>query len=101
MQVGLGQVDAQVIEKLPPRNSKDNKNTYYTLLLGGLGWSQRFACSPAVYNSVVQGDGRLLRFTGPLNGTKATRSGSSFADDLQQLTVEQVGEVPPPKAKQQ
>lgn len=94
MQVGLGQVDAQVIEKLPPRNSKDGKNTYYTLLVGDVGWSQRMACNLAVYNAVVAGDKKTYRFTGPLTGTRATRSGSNFADDMQQLTLESVKEAP-------
>jgi hypothetical protein len=98
--VGIGQVVGFVTEKPDPRVATNGKSTYYNLQLADIGWTQRFACSLAVYNSVVVGDKRY-QFNGKLNPMKATRAGGTFPDDVQSLVLESVKDHVPAAAAQQ
>lgn len=102
--MGYARVDAFVLEKPEPRHSKDGKTTYYNLTIGDVGWKQRIPCSFPVYTAVlVTTPDRPIRysFKGKLEPSRATRAGSNFADDMQQMTLEGVNEFQSAPAPQQ
>ena len=94
MKVGIGQLDAVIIEKPTPRQNKEKTQTYYVLQVGNVGWSQRIACTQEIWNSAVV-DSRPVRLVGRMDGVRATRVGGSFADDYQVMTIESIKEIPP------
>ena len=94
MKVGIGQLDAVIIEKPTPRQNKEKTQTYYVLQVGNVGWTQRVSCTQEVYNQAVA-DPKPVRLVGRLDNVRATRVGGTFADDYQVMTIEQIKEIPP------
>lgn len=94
MKVGLGQLDAFIIEKPAPRQNKEKTQTYYVLQVGNIGWTQRLACTVEAYN-LAQVDTKPVRLIGRLDAVRATRVNGAFPDDYQVMTVEQIKEIPP------
>lgn len=101
IQVGAARMHGHVLEKPDVRVSKDGKTSYYTLVIGDVGWRARVACSFGVYSNVVTTTpDRSVRyqFDAKFEFVRATRAGSNFADDFAQMTVDNFKDLSAPAA---
>ena len=94
--IGRTQISGYVLEKLDPRKGKNE--TYYTLIVGDIGWQHRFAVTPEVYNAIPHGEARKLTFLGSAESVRATRAGGQYPDDFIGTTLDRVEEWKAPKA---
>lgn len=93
MHMGVGQIKGYVVQKPEPSQSEDKKRTFYTLVIAGIGFQQRFDCSPEVYNAVAVDDEHRT-FEGPLAAHRAKRSGSDYDGDFQKLSLQKIVKAP-------